>query len=61
VSGRVKSKPRASQVEMSARTIEEHQEIERRRAQAEQQATREQLEQAARRQGWTVTETKEQG
>ena len=51
MSGRVKGKPRASQVDMAARTLREFQEIERRR---EQQATREQLEQAARRRGWTI-------
>jgi hypothetical protein len=59
LSKRVKARPRASQVEMASRALEEYREIEHRRAQIEQQATREQLEQAARRQGWTITETKE--
>ena len=51
MSGRVKSKPRSSQAEMGERVLREFEEAQRRR---EQQATREQLEQAARRQGWTI-------
>jgi hypothetical protein len=51
MSRRVKSHPRASQAEMSQRTLREFEEAQRRR---EQQATRGLLEQAARRQGWTI-------
>jgi hypothetical protein len=47
--------------DISGRALREFEEAQRRReAWAQQQATREQLEQAARRQGWKVTETKEQ-
>jgi len=45
------------ETDISARTFEEYEEVVRRRQQwAEQQATREQLEQAARQQGWRITE-----
>jgi hypothetical protein len=57
VSGRVKARPRASQVEMGAHLLREYEEAVRRREQwAEQQAVREQLEQTVRRQGWRITE-----
>jgi hypothetical protein len=57
MSKRVKAHPRASQVEMGSRVLKEFEEAQRRRETwAEQQATREQLEHAARRQGWTVGE-----
>jgi hypothetical protein len=58
LSGRVKGNRTGSRREdVSSRALAEYQEIERRRdAWATERAVREQLEQAARTQGWTINE-----